>query len=380
MIRSLIVHHRDDIEDIMGLLNHHDFHNGYYEWRVLILTHDFSQFSNLTSLEISNLYGDLVKARKDIVQILLKSPNLHSLGLSLNQESLAWLIDRDYSRYRNFQDFLISLVKDFVDAGGTPLRLRKLVLGFSIIPWEPGTYLSGLTDLKFLEEVYIPNRECHSALEFSEEDDHIAWSLFSPANCPNLNTLGVFEFNESVRKWARTLPEGYIRRLSTASATAEDVNTVFRLGREGKENLIDGPRALTLHADDMASMESDFKTVDLKGTQALSIFVRRRTPDVDSEIIGWITSAPDLEQFYLSTQRYYFFEGPDDDGTLPEEGSLEHRIAYGCKKLRYLRVQNIAWRVVRLDTGGVGFEVLDRFEFRDIEMFQSRNLLGGFWL
>ncbi|EPE36521.1 RNI-like protein [Glarea lozoyensis ATCC 20868] len=378
MIQTLIVHHRDDIEDIIRLTDYHDFHNGYYEWRDLILTHNFSHFANLTSLQISGLHGDLVRARKDIVQTLLKSPNLHSLGLSINEATVESLSTMLNPRYTDFQYFLISLIKDFVDAGGTPLRLRKLILGFSIMLWVPGTYFSGLTDLACLEEVYITNQEFHGAIEFIEDNDHIAWSLFTPVNCPNLNTIGIYEFNDNVRKWAQSIPPGYIRRLSTSSATAEDLNTVMGTERATRRKLTDGPRTLTINIEDMSSLASDFTAVDLRGIQALSIVTRYRTQDVESEIISWITAAPDLEQFYLSTEQYTIPKKVGTDGTSPEDGSLEHRIVYECKKLRYLRVQNNAWRVLRLPDGGVGFERLDRFESRDIEMFQPRHLLGGY--
>jgi hypothetical protein len=95
----------------------------------MFATQDFSQFANLTKLKIAGLHGNLNKARNDLVGVLLKSPDLKSLGLSIDRDTINRLSNGGSIEYREHQCFLIRLCEDFDRAGGEPLNLEVLLLG-----------------------------------------------------------------------------------------------------------------------------------------------------------------------------------------------------------------------------------------------------------
>ena len=66
----------------------YDWEDGLYELRPLFASQDISIFRNLTDLTVHNIQGDLNSVRSDIVKVLLASPGMKSLSLSINQHTL----------------------------------------------------------------------------------------------------------------------------------------------------------------------------------------------------------------------------------------------------------------------------------------------------
>jgi hypothetical protein len=163
----------------------------------MFATQDFSQFANLTKLKIAGLHGNLNKARNDLVGVLLKSPDLKSLGLSIDRDTINRLSNGGSIEYREHQCFLIRLCEDFDRAGGEPLNLEVLLLGHGVVPWKSGDYLKRLTDLIYLKEVYVTNK--YRNVDLQIKDEEVAWLMFAEDHCPNLGTLGVFDFSPEAR-------------------------------------------------------------------------------------------------------------------------------------------------------------------------------------
>jgi hypothetical protein len=139
---------------------------------------------------------------------------------------------------------------------------------------------------------------------------------------------------------------------------------------------------LSFDADYMADLDSHFTSVNLTGIHALSLTTLYKIMSPErTEIFHWIEAAPDLAQLSLVTDPI----GRDSASieSLPSLGSFEYQIARGCKKLKNLRIQNDAWRILR-NLGNnsqdeICFERLDRFETGAIEAFQPGYLFDENW-
>jgi len=81
---------------MVGLTHHRNFRDLYYEQKELFAMQDLSHFSNLVELEVYKIYGDLNDARKGLVKVLLNSPNLRTLGLSISDDTMERLDGREH--------------------------------------------------------------------------------------------------------------------------------------------------------------------------------------------------------------------------------------------------------------------------------------------
>ncbi|RDL36809.1 uncharacterized protein BP5553_06161 [Venustampulla echinocandica] len=266
-IRSLIIHNEEHIEEKLGLIDNFDFNDGFHERQALFATQDLSLFSNLAELEVYGIYGDLNRVRKDLVEVLLKSPTLRTLGLSISADTVERLnFEGTVAKNMEYLLFSKALCDEYVAAGGRPLRLQKLVFGLSLIVWQPGSYLASLVDLESLEDAYISNQGHDVAIYFQEEDN-IAWSLFTPNQCPNLSTFGVHDVTKRVKRWVDALEPGYIRQFRTEWSTEYDLNDVV--------SKLEGAHTSSKSKMSMVTSQTDdFQLVKIRGVQALAINIR----------------------------------------------------------------------------------------------------------
>ncbi|EPE36546.1 hypothetical protein GLAREA_08709 [Glarea lozoyensis ATCC 20868] len=157
-IHSVVIHYHNHVEGC-GLGHFEDLlEEGedpkrplkYRDAQNLFTIPSLSYFANLTRLEILRLHSDLNKARRGVLQILLKLPHLESMSLSICADAINRL---EADRSTDHILFLVSLIEDFVQAGGKPLRLKKLILGLGVALWRKGHSLRALVDLTYLDEV-----------------------------------------------------------------------------------------------------------------------------------------------------------------------------------------------------------------------------------
>ncbi|PVH78978.1 hypothetical protein DL98DRAFT_572761 [Cadophora sp. DSE1049] len=379
-IQSLNISHPVDIEKLRGTAFEYedfDFEDGLFDLRPLFETQDFSPFTNLTELELYEIHGDLNQARSDIVKILLASPDLRSLGLSLNGDTVIRLDQeaQDIGEMGGYLDFLKTLISEYVTAGGQPLHLRKLVLGLSIVLWEddeqqPATYLGGLTDLSKLEEVYVCNNGVDTQLYF-DDPDGIAWSTFTTETCPNLNILGVHKFTNDVERWIQGLEPGYLSQLRIEETLGHGISEIRPALEANDDQFRSRFRLLTLvNADATVRGADGLVPLEIPGLQALSVTLPQLTSDSKPAVLTWISDSESLQQLCLQNAK----ELLEEDG---EYETLVKDIAAVAPYLRYLKLDGHAWRVWRNgddeDENQYRLEKLDRVEERAVEAFKSQR-------
>ncbi|EJT79796.1 hypothetical protein GGTG_04879 [Gaeumannomyces tritici R3-111a-1] len=204
--------------------------------------HHLVPFSGLTKLTIAEMDDPMERLKHDwkadILKILLACPDLKELTLSFSIDCIR-LLFKDFGCL--LAPFLESLCDQYQDSGGKPLKLRALRLGLGLLlapsdapeeydaksllapsnapeecdaksllapsdaPKEcdaksrplKAPYLSKLTDITQLQEVYIDNRGKFDVgnlywPEASQEgDNRIAWKTFSKDSTPNLRQMGL---------------------------------------------------------------------------------------------------------------------------------------------------------------------------------------------
>jgi hypothetical protein len=356
--------------------------------RSLFATQSLSYFANLTTLEIRCIHGDLSKSRKYLVQVLLNSPNLESLSLSISADTIRRL---EKVGSNDHTLFLVSLIQDFVQVGGKPLRLKKLILGLAVIPRKSRHSLQLLIDLTCLEEVHVEN-----ALWFFDSDEYIVidWEVFTPAYCPNLSSFSVYSLQDIIHAIKRGL--GSLKQVGIHVDTRADVNGTM-LSSAAKQQLVSHEtRALTL-----INLYNKYSGLDPLESMLNSIYFLSVLQSFGQSRNEWLSNiiylaqrAPHLKQLFLAGVRSQDVEcteflgyevqcNEDIDSWgwgsgigLPEVGSPQYQIAHQCKNLSYIRIDNCAWRVLRdcVAPETISFERLDRFEAREIEAFQPWNI------
>jgi hypothetical protein len=373
-LHSLTIHHPDEIQNVIS--EEFDFNDGYHERKGLFNRHDLSGFSKMIDVEIFNIHSDLMNVKAALVQILLGSPNIRALSLSINSGTMEeHRSENTWDNELGYEGYLEFLCLDYAKAGGKPLQLRKLVLGLGIVLWEPADHLEKLTDLTYLEDVYIVNRNSGFGTHYIDEDDGVAWSLFTPTHCPNLSSFGFYAFTKSVTKWFESQGSGYITRFSTVRASEEEINKIVSTTKHGQSTSSAKLKSLTFDADEVGGMWhlNHFPAINVQDIQALSVVASYNTPERQAMFILWIKRAVNLEQMFIPRSDTWGSPAYVHEDKLSED-SFEHKIAVACKNLRYLKLEQHAWCILRERGDNEVFQIriekLDRFEWRTIEAYQ----------
>jgi hypothetical protein len=380
-LRSLVIHLEFCVEDglwsDMRILDDFDSHKGFDEKRNRYITRDLLPFSNLIHLELHRIYGDLTRERGDIVALLTKSPALESLGLSISYETTERLHSESSAlsseKYMNFLNFFGLLCIDYRSSGSKPLKLRKLHLGYGIILSKPGQYLPYLTELAYLEDLYVSNDDNVEITQHLAEKDYIEWNTLTPTMCSSITTFGVSRLDEQAVLWMQNLPQGQLRQLITEFSVKDELLQTAVEQLSHHTGLLADSRLLTFNAHTIG----DFRHVRLDGIQALYIGLTSYS-EVHQRVLKWASEAPDLQQLYL--EDYHAINVLHKQQFKLSVNSLAHRIACDFKKLEFLKLHNSAWRIRRSPINrkdwSVRLEKLDRFESRSIELFRPQRWIA----
>lgn len=169
------------------------------------------ELQNLRKLYLYEITGDLDVWVRKLATLLGNSRFLEELGLSLSYEC-----ERQYAcenRSQEFLSFFPRLVERYKDQGDDPLGLRVLKLGYGVLlnathdPRRDGTldvadYLSDLTDMACLEELYFDNDlDIGCSLSLRTTTGHIAWPTVNSSYLPNLKRFSFTSLSERSRDW-----------------------------------------------------------------------------------------------------------------------------------------------------------------------------------
>ncbi|KAK0716712.1 hypothetical protein B0T21DRAFT_375385 [Apiosordaria backusii] len=352
-------------------------------------TFDISPLENLTSLTLNSMYGDLAQWQRQIVQVLVKSPALEKLSLSISRLTLgrydAWGLP-DHAK------FFDRLCVHYAERGGQPLHLKTLTMGQSIFPMSYQA-LTNFVDLSYLEEVYIDNNgslyDSSEVFELYRDDEWnaesaIVFHAFSPANCINLRRFGVSEFRMDVDKFLR----GYAKYPSASR----------RLAFACREEIWDLHTTKLLQAVEQHSglpiqlrmMKVDLRQFNQEDFEiCLGNLVAANGDSLEGLVLvvghlderhHWLrTHMQDLEAAFSSFTKltqldfaYAYHRGEYKPFLLFE------KLALACPSLQYIRSEGRCWRIRRRDgTMDVEFERLSREEMDSVELFSFFLPAGG---
>ncbi|TPX07430.1 uncharacterized protein E0L32_002100 [Thyridium curvatum] len=151
-LRALYVEYPPTRRHPTGNEHANKLHNAHPTCRTL----DFELFVNLTELSLLRLSGDLRLWRQKILKIILHSPNLTKLGLSIGYATTVHLGDNTSpsSEARIETGFFDDLCGDYHASGTRRLHLKTFHFG-SGIPIRDAMSLGNLTDPTFLEEIIV---------------------------------------------------------------------------------------------------------------------------------------------------------------------------------------------------------------------------------
>jgi len=164
-------------------------------------------FCNLTSLELYSLYGSETHLTKDICSILLDSPGLENLGLSLSLD----LYLEGGDGLGGVESFFQHLCVMYGSLSPSPLALKTLRLGAGIVLWKWASdtsdahYLLKMIRLGKLEKLHLYNNMVfisNSNVPFLPEID---FSAFTFQRCPALRQFSVHELTPEISEWLITV-------------------------------------------------------------------------------------------------------------------------------------------------------------------------------
>lgn len=203
---------------------------------VLFWFPNLALFRGLTRLEVCEIYSDLVRQGSDIVSVLLSSPQLNALSLSLNRQS-AYRSNNEHNDgfcLHFFRNLCHEYQTRAQKSNRSPLSLRKLDLGYSVYLYQPqfwpqlskerdqhkptglrgpALYLKDLTNLEFLEEVYVDN-DGENVGQIRRNHVKIAWDTFTRGLYLNLRRLSIEMLDSEAIRWlVEDLKPGYLSEL-----------------------------------------------------------------------------------------------------------------------------------------------------------------------
>ncbi|KAK1759826.1 hypothetical protein QBC47DRAFT_116634 [Echria macrotheca] len=178
---------------------------------------DITPFRNLECLALNGLWDDLTSWKSQLVHVLMNSPNLRVLRLSLLGDTLVRLGEANRSVYQHFFD---RLCDSYGESGGAPLKLTSLSFGLGMCPHDESS-LAKLVDVSGLHDVHFDNEEVArsarsslGSINVEFPDVPIAYAAFGPTRCPSLRRFTVHYYDRRVhiffcenatKDWARNL-------------------------------------------------------------------------------------------------------------------------------------------------------------------------------
>ncbi|KAJ6788097.1 hypothetical protein PWT90_05050 [Aphanocladium album] len=298
----------------------------------------FGALSNLTSLSLLDMFGDLQPLSEAIARVLAQSLGMERLCLSIGETCYERTISFD-TGYDDLYEFTDRLCDIYAAQTSQRLLLRELNMG-TFVAFPSLKCLDKLTNLEVLEEIGIYN----VVSQYSEFD--IPYEVLTTSKAPAL------------------------RRISFAELT----NSTW----DNLDSFCDGSRTLQLLFDSCRVLVEEHSLYSIFADHPAAVFHELRLPDGNAEQ----TKSPRLELLHgHKTLRNFalplaIHKLADDGGALLEAcvelvGSLPNlqglwlmgsvdqhhaadeytpiavQIALNCASLRYIKIGQLAWAVER---------------------------------
>jgi hypothetical protein len=154
---------------------------------------DFN-FHGLRKLSLHNIFGDVKSWRQKILQVILNSPELDHISLSLAKDTVMRLdmveTAEDEEDWRFYLGLFQWLCHEYTAEMGAPLKLKSVQLGYGI-RFHDLASMEDEFDSSILENVHIHNN-------YSDPPIYtLPWDLLLANNSPKLRYISLSELNEA---------------------------------------------------------------------------------------------------------------------------------------------------------------------------------------
>ncbi|KAL8364551.1 hypothetical protein RB595_003707 [Gaeumannomyces hyphopodioides] len=344
----------------------------------------------------------------DIVEILLGCPNLEEPTLSFSEYTVR---NSELAFNHTCGAFFRRVCLNYSKCAARHLRLKVLRFRLGVVlrrhlrgddEEEPGAvalnrYLSGLTDMSMLEEVYVKARRAyHQPDDSSHAVAPIPWEIFTPDCAPALRRIGQTAPVRDHPKAAFRGQPGLTEALGWRDCPCVPGNSRGQHGLCSDDGNFDGRIA---HRDlsrrrisryhqylDLASnsnnlfliTEFDTATLQIKYQTVLESILARTPglrvlvlgapwPELDLAYAKYWTTGEEMEAMIEATRRY-----KELAGSLRWRKALAARLAEAETGLRIIKIGRHAWRVWRgnVTTGRPKLLGMDRAEQRRLGGFR----------
>ncbi|KAE9364136.1 hypothetical protein N431DRAFT_473744 [Stipitochalara longipes BDJ] len=152
------------------------------------------KFSGLRKLSLYNIWGEVKSWRQQILQVMLNSPELEHITLSIARDTAERLdmveAQEDEEDWRFYMDLFQWLCHEYAAQLGAPLKLKSVQLGYGI-RFHDLVSMENEFDPSILEKVHIHNH--------SSDPPTYTWpsNLLLAANLPKLRYISLSEANEA---------------------------------------------------------------------------------------------------------------------------------------------------------------------------------------
>ncbi|KAK3902227.1 hypothetical protein C8A05DRAFT_34093 [Staphylotrichum tortipilum] len=361
--------------------------------------HNLSAFKNLESLTLNHLGGSLPAWRAHLAQVLMDSPNLKALDLSLSGMTIRQMYPGPEYDLRWFD----RLCDDYGTRGGVPLKLRSLRCGHAVFPLSHSS-LTRLVDLAHLEEVDICNKNVNwggRTIEQIYRSRHsrsgITFESFGPRHCPRLRRFSAHRYGEDVYEYLRAVAAepAFARQLAVCIAGMGSRSTgdsaVFFKASPKHPGFPLRPRMVEVELN--REKIEWFAHCDATGTPAKTIFdviansngtnlegltLQMHNEQWSARFLELPSLEPALRRMSRLKQLAYnpFVASRQALGRAAQAGvpreivlGAAHRFATAAPALEYVGMYRQFWRVKRHDNGYVEMVELQRSEWRAVELF-----------
>ncbi|KAG9236287.1 hypothetical protein BJ875DRAFT_494328 [Amylocarpus encephaloides] len=415
-LKSLHVTYPRDMEVILLQAAHT---SNYWRWksdRDLALMGQITyqalpEFSNLTSLDIRNLHLQVNQITKSIAKVLVASPAIKSLSLSLAQASV---LKCALTRNRICDEFLPDMIDAYFTEGGQQMRLHRLALGFGVrCPYNKDSArqlsdkkvdIQKLTHLKGLQELCIHNPFFAMNGSRIPSDGGFVGQNFPPHVCTSLNHLSFEILSEPLGTWCKQLAaattgpkqvdldimkrndeyddgtrvwlEGYIT--APSGTYIKGLENFWKPNDRSSAHMLN---MLTLGKNAWATLD-EFPLPTVKHLQALSIDTSFHGHYLVARLFNWIGRLKELQQLSIYASNPAANPGSGSHRpaiclTASESKELADDIIALNMTLRYVKVEKWTWRVhyekEEYEEIAPRLERLDRFEAREIQAFVANG-------
>ncbi|KAK4248324.1 hypothetical protein C7999DRAFT_31230 [Corynascus novoguineensis] len=359
------------------------------------IAYDFSGFGNLQSLVLGELHDGLAQWKHRVARILLGTPGLESLELSLSASTVFLCPRYSVKLFDNMCD-------EYASIGGHPLRLRSLRCGRGIYPMNR-VFLSKLTGTSQLEDVQICNAPVNWLTQtidilypFDNCHSGIVFDAFGPEHCPNLRRFIVSRYQLNVHEYLCAAAEnpGFARRLAFFLEWPKGFGY-------GEPSLLFGPRerrqdpsrhlalpiqlrafGVDLERPSISETDrylwrervfDDIVTSNADSLKGLLIWIQRLRAHLAEPFGAEKDASDDIEKLARAVGRLPLLRELALVGCWQEEiqdyPGAAQRLAKAVSTLVYVSINEQLWQIQRLHSGEVEVEELEEGEVEDAELF-----------